>query len=46
MVEKQTKKFVKKLRTDNGLEFFSNDFNLFCNFEGIQRHLTVRHTPQ
>ena len=46
MVEKKTKKSVKKLRTDNGLEFFSNDFNLFCNSEGIQRHLTVRHTPQ
>ena len=45
MVERQTGKFVKKLRTNNGLEFHSNDFNLFCNFEGIRRHLTIRHTP-
>ena len=46
MVDKQTRKSVKNLRTDNGLEFFSNDFNSFCNSEGIRRHLTVRHTPQ
>ena len=45
MVEKQTGKSMKNLRTDNGLEFCSNDFNFFCNSEGIRRHLTVRHTP-
>ena len=45
MVEKQTGKSVKNLRIDNGLEFCSNDFNFFCNSEGIRRHLTVRHTP-
>ena len=46
MVEKQSEKSVKNFRTDNSLEFCSNDFNLFCNFEGIQRHLTIHHMPQ
>ena len=34
------------LRTDNGLEFCSNDFNNLCKAEGIVRHLTVPDTPQ
>ena len=37
---------MKKLRTDNGLEFLSNDFNSFCQKEGIATHRTVRYTPQ
>ncbi|KAG8501173.1 hypothetical protein CXB51_003270 [Gossypium anomalum] len=36
----------KYLRTDNGLEFCSDEFNRLCKSEGIVRHLTVRHTPQ
>ncbi|KAG8491187.1 hypothetical protein CXB51_014418 [Gossypium anomalum] len=31
---------------DNGLEFYSNEFNRLCKSEGIVRHLTVRHTSQ
>ena len=49
MVEKQTTKSIQmalNLRIDNGLEFCSNDFSFFCNSDGIQRHLIVRHTPQ
>ena len=46
MIEKQTGKEVKRLRTDNGLEFCSNDFNTLCKAEGIVRHLTVPGTPQ
>ncbi|KAD4178102.1 hypothetical protein E3N88_26693 [Mikania micrantha] len=46
LVEKQTERKVKKLRTDNGLEFCSADFNGFCKKEGIARHLTVPGTPQ
>ncbi|KAG8481939.1 hypothetical protein CXB51_026741 [Gossypium anomalum] len=46
MIEKQTEKQIKYLRTDNGLEFCSNEFNRLCKSEGIVRHLTVRHTPQ
>ncbi|KAI3779398.1 hypothetical protein L2E82_09115 [Cichorium intybus] len=46
MVENQTGKKVKKLRTDNGMEFCSNEFNSYCKLEGIVRHYTVSHTPQ
>ncbi|KAG8474632.1 hypothetical protein CXB51_031261 [Gossypium anomalum] len=46
MIEKQTGKQIKYLRTDNGLEFCSDEFNRLCKSEGIMRHLTVRHTPQ
>ena len=46
MIEKQTGRQVKCLRTDNGLEFYSDEFNTLCKKEGIDRHRTVRHTPQ
>ena len=46
MIEKQTRKQIKYLRIDNGLEFCSDEFNRLCKSEGIMRHLTVRHTPQ
>ncbi|KAI3718291.1 hypothetical protein L6452_19155 [Arctium lappa] len=46
MIEKQSGKDVKYLRTDNGLEFCSEDFNAYCWKEGITRHRTVAHTPQ
>ncbi|WJZ90886.1 hypothetical protein VitviT2T_010001 [Vitis vinifera] len=35
LVETQVGRKVKKLRTDNGLEFLSNDFNSFCQKEDI-----------
>ena len=46
LVENQTEKNVKRLRTDNGLEFCSVEFNQFCKDAGIATHLTVRETPQ
>ena len=46
MIEKQTGKVIKRLRTDNGLEFCEGPFNEFCKSEGIVRHHTVRKTPQ
>ena len=46
LTENQTGLKVKKLRTDNGLEFCSAEFNDYCNKEGIARHHTVRSTPQ
>ncbi|KAG8489014.1 hypothetical protein CXB51_016944 [Gossypium anomalum] len=46
MIEKQTGKQIKYLRTDNGLEFCSDEFNRLCKSKGIMRHLTVCHTPQ
>ena len=46
LVENQTGKKIKRLRTDNGLEFCSSEFNEFCKDAGIARHHTIRHTPQ
>ena len=46
LVENQTGKKVKKLRTDNGLEFCNQQFNSYCANEGIARHKTVRLRPQ
>ena len=46
MIEKQTKKQVKHLCIDNGLEFCSDDFNALCKLEGIVKHHIVCHTPQ
>ena len=45
MIEKQTGRHVKCLRTDNGLEFCSDEFNTLYKKEGIVRHHTIRHTP-
>ena len=46
MIEKQTGRKVKRLRTDNGLEFCSEEFESFCKNEGIVRHKTTVGTPQ
>ena len=46
LIEKQTCKQIKRLRTDNGMEFCEGDFEEFCKNEGIVRHRTVRMTPQ
>ena len=45
MVENQTRKRLKKLRTDNGLEFCSNEFNIYGAQNGISRHRTCADTP-
>ena len=45
-MENQTGKKIKRLRTDNGLEFCSAEFDELCKTEGIARHHTVRNTPQ
>ncbi|GJX57272.1 retrotransposon protein, putative, ty1-copia subclass [Tanacetum coccineum] len=37
---------LKKLRTDNGLEFCNQEFNNLCKESGIARHLTVVGTLQ
>ena len=46
LVENQTNKQVKALRTDNGLKFCNVEFDEFCKNNGILRHRTVKHTPQ
>ncbi|KAH9705144.1 Integrase catalytic domain-containing protein [Citrus sinensis] len=46
LMENQTEKRLKRLRTDNGLEYCNKDFENFCKSKGIARHRTVRNTPQ
>ncbi|GKA32703.1 retrovirus-related pol polyprotein from transposon TNT 1-94 [Tanacetum coccineum] len=46
LVENQTGRTVKKLRTDNGLEFCNREFEQPCIESGIARHLTVAGMPQ
>ncbi|KAJ0591376.1 putative RNA-directed DNA polymerase [Helianthus annuus] len=46
MIEKQTRKPLKTLRTDRGGEFTSREFNEYCEQEGVMRHLTAPYTPQ
>ena len=42
MVEVQTRKKIKKLKTNNGLEFLSDDFNEYLKDHGVVRHKTVQ----
>jgi transposase InsO family protein len=44
-VEKESRKKVKALRSDNGGEYISNKFKDFCSKEGIQRELIAPHNP-
>ncbi|GJQ92314.1 retrovirus-related pol polyprotein from transposon TNT 1-94 [Tanacetum coccineum] len=46
LVENQTGRKLKKLRTDNGLEFCNQEFNNLCKESRIARHLTVAGTRQ
>ena len=46
MVKTQSERKIKKLRTDNGLEFYNIQFNSFCKEEGMVRHLTCTYTHQ
>jgi transposase InsO family protein len=46
MVEKQTGKSIKILRSDQGGEYKSWDFNKYCKDHGIIQQFTVPHTPQ
>nr|GEY96269.1 retrovirus-related Pol polyprotein from transposon TNT 1-94 [Tanacetum cinerariifolium] len=43
---RRTGRTVKKLRTDNYLEFCNREFKQLCIESGIARHLTVSGTPQ
>ncbi|GKE30618.1 retrovirus-related pol polyprotein from transposon TNT 1-94, partial [Tanacetum coccineum] len=46
LVENQTRRTIKKLRTDNGLEFCNREFDQLCIESGIARHLRLARTPQ
>jgi hypothetical protein len=45
-VENQTGRKIKYLRSDNGTEYTDSRFQKFCEEQGIQRHFSVRKTPQ
>ena len=45
LVEKESGKQVKALRSDNGGDYISNEFKNFCSKEGIQRELIVPRNP-
>ena len=45
LVEKDTGKHVKALRSNNGGDYISNEFNKFCSKEGIQREFIAPHNP-
>ncbi|XP_050895360.1 uncharacterized protein LOC127101977 [Lathyrus oleraceus] len=46
LVKKQTDRKVKRLKTDNGLEFCNEAFDNYCVAYGIARHITTACTPQ
>jgi transposase InsO family protein len=46
MVEKQTGKSIKILRSDQGEEYKSRDFNKYCKDHGIVQQFMVPHTPR
>ena len=46
MVETETEKHIKGLRTDRGGEYISTEFSNYCKEQGIRRQLTTPYTPQ
>jgi transposase InsO family protein len=46
LVEKRTGRSIKCLRTDNGGEFTSMEFENYCKEFGIDRNKTIAYTPQ
>lgn len=46
LVENQTGKKIKILRTDNGTEYCGNDFQTFCRKSGIRHQTSTTYTPQ
>ena len=45
-MELQSGSKIKILRSNNGGEYKSDLFRQLCHDEGIERHFTVRETPQ
>jgi transposase InsO family protein len=46
LVENQTRKKIKVLRSNNGGEYTSKEFEGFCKEAGIKRELIVSYNPQ
>jgi transposase InsO family protein len=45
-VENQLEKKIKRLRSDHGGEYFSNEFSEFCTMHGIIHERTPPYSPQ
>ena len=45
-VENQLEKKIKRVRSDRGGEYFSNEFDLFCSENGIIHERTPSYSPQ
>jgi transposase InsO family protein len=46
LIENETGKRLKAVRSDRGREFSSRDFKEFCNKHVIKREYTIPRTPQ
>jgi transposase InsO family protein len=46
LVEAESGKVLRVLRTDNGGEFTSVEFGEWCAERGVQRHLAAPYSPQ
>jgi hypothetical protein len=46
LVENETRKSLKCLRSDNGGEYYNKGFDDYCSYHGIRREKTVPQTPQ
>lgn len=46
LVENQTGKKIKVLRTDNGTEYESNEFKDYCRETDIKRETTTTYAPE
>ena len=46
MIETQSGRKIKCLRTDNGGEYKNDLFQKICEENGIVRHFIVKNTPQ
>jgi hypothetical protein len=46
LVENETGKKLKCLRSDNGSEYCRNEFDNYYSYHGIHREKTVLRTPQ
>ena len=46
LVENQSSRKIRALRSDNGGEYIFGEFNDFCRKAGIKRELTVPYNPQ
>ena len=45
MVEKESDRFIKVLRSDRGGEYMSNEFIEFFQYYGIKRQFTACYSP-